>query len=261
MISALEAVILGLIQGLTEWLPISSSGHLTIVNNSLGLEAPTFLFVLLHGGTLSVVLIFFRRRIMDILRAFKRRDFKSDAGRLGVLVALGSAPTVVIGFLFQEFFRSTFKNLLVVGFALIVTGILLFAVKNRVPSRDLSPQSTLLIGAAQGVAIIPGISRSGATITTGLFAGLKKEAAFEFSFLLSIPTIIGALVIELLNLQQLPTIDVDVTAVFGGVVVSVFVGYLSLKALMRLVLNSKLHWFAPYCWLVGGFVIITQILQ
>ncbi|UCD96559.1 MAG: undecaprenyl-diphosphate phosphatase [Candidatus Bathyarchaeota archaeon] len=261
MLSALEAVILGVIQGLTEWLPISSSGHLAIINNSLGWEAPTIFFVLLHSGTLSVILIFFRRRIVDILRAFKQRDFESEAGRFGVLVVLGTVPTAVIGFLFQELFRSTFEDLLAVGFALLVTGILLFAVKNRAPSRDLSPQSALLIGVAQGAAIIPGISRSGATITAGLLACIKKEAAFEFSFLLSIPTIIGALVVELWNLQQVPTIDVDLIAVFGGVIVAVFVGYLSLNVLLRFVLNSRLHWFAPYCWLVGGLVIVTQILQ
>jgi undecaprenyl-diphosphatase len=261
MISALEAVILGLIQGLTEWLPISSSGHLAIVNESLGWESPTVFFVLLHGGTLSVVLVFFRRRIMDILRAFKRRDFESEAGRLGGFVVLGSVPTAVIGLLFQELFRSAFENLLAVGFALLVTGILLFAVKGRTPENDLTPQGVLLIGVAQGVAIVPGISRSGATISSGLFAGVNKEAAFEFSFLLSIPTIIGALAFELGDLQQLVISGADWIAVLGGVAVSIVVGYLALEVLMRLVLRNRLYWFAPYCWVAGGLVIATQILQ
>ena len=260
MISVLEAVVLGLIQGLTEWLPISSSGHLAIVNRSLGWESPTIFFVLLHVGTLLVVLVFFRRRIADILKAFRRRDFKSEEGRLGVLVALGSVPTAIIGFLFQELFRSFFENLLVVGFALSVTGVLLFAVKGRKNHMDVTPQNALLIGAAQGVAIIPGISRSGATISSGLCAGVKKEAAFEFSFLLSIPITVGALAVELGDLRLL-TGEADLIAVLGGVAVSIIVGYLCLKALMRLVLRNKLHWFAPYCWLVGGLVIVTQILQ
>jgi len=259
MASIIETVILGIIQGLTEWLPVSSSGHLAIAKELLGWKPHIIFYVLLHVGTLFVIVAFFRKDIMRVLMALARRDFKSEEGKLGVFVVVGCIPTAVIGYVFQDLFESFFDNLLVVGVALLATGFLLFVSERREGNRAINYLDSLLVGIAQGVAIIPGVSRSGATISTGLLRGVDRETVLRFSFLLSIPAVFGATLAELGDWSLLSS-SVDVITVALGVIASIVVGYFSLKALLKVIAKQKLHWFAFYCWTVGALVLISQIL-
>lgn len=257
MILIFETIVLGLIQGLTEWLPVSSSGHLVVATQFISWQPPILFFVLLHVGTLFNILFFFRRNIVKILKALALRDVKSEDGKLGVLVVFGSVPTAVIGLVFRGVFRSFFENILVVGTALIATGFLLFVSERREGVGALSILDSFLMGIVQGFAIIPGVSRSGATISIGLLRRVEKETVFRFSFLLSIPPIVGATAVEFKDLDLLVSSG-DLVAVVAGVAVSIVVGYLSLKGLLRIVMKQKFHWFAYYCWIAGVLVIISQ---
>jgi len=259
MASIIETLILGIIQGLTEWLPVSSSGQLAIAKEFLGWQPPIIFYVLLHLGTLFVVVAFFRKRVVKILKALIRRDLKSEEGNLAAFVVVGSIPTAVIGYVFQELFESFFDNLLVVGVALLATGFLLFVSERREGNRALNYLDSLLVGIAQGIAIIPGISRSGSTIATALLKKVDRETAFEFSFLLSIPAVLGATIAKVGDLNLLIG-GGDTVAVVVSVVASMIVGYFSLKVLLRLVMKKKFHWFAFYCWAAGALVLISQIL-
>ncbi len=258
MVSFIETVILGVLQGLTEWLPVSSSGHLALAKEFFGWQPPVIFYVLLHLGTLVVVAAFFRKDIVKVLAALARRDFSSEWGRLGVCVVVGSVPTAIIGYVFEGLFESFFENLLVVGVALLATGFLLFFSERREGDKALSYLDSLLIGIAQGIAIIPGVSRSGATISTGLLRRMKREIVFRFSFLLSIPAVLGATVAESGDLGLLVG-ELDVAAVAVGVVASMIVGYLSLKILQRIIIEQRFHWFAFYCWAVGTLVVVSQM--
>ncbi len=258
MVSFIEAVILGVVQGLTEWLPVSSSGHLALVKELLGWQPPVIFYVLLHLGTLVVVAAFFRKDIMKVLVALARRDFGSEWGCLGICVVVGSIPTAIIGYAFKGLFESFFDNLLVVGVALLATGFLLFFSERREGDKALSHLDSLLIGIAQGISITPGISRSGATISAGLLRRVGRETAFRFSFLLSIPAVLGATVAESGDLGLLVG-ELDVAAVAIGIIASMIVGYLSLKVLQKIIIRRRFHWFAFYCWVIGTLVVISQI--
>jgi len=258
MASFIEAVIFGVIQGLTEWLPVSSSGHLAIAKGFFSWRPPMIFFVLLHVGTLVVIVAFFRRDIVEVLKALVRRNLRSEEGKLGVCVIVGSVPTAVIGYIFQDLFESFFDNLLVVGAALLATGFLLFFSEQREGDKALGFLDSLLVGIAQGIAIIPGISRSGATISIGLLRRVGKETAFRFSFLLSIPAVLGATIAKSGDLNLLIGHG-DAIAVVVGVVTSMVVGYLSLKVLRKVVMKKRFHWFALYCWACGALVNIYQM--
>ena len=258
MASIVETIILGLVQGLTEWLPVSSSGHLAIAAEFLGWQPPVVFYVLLHVGTLIVIVGYFRQTVAEILRRLGARDFRSEGGTLGLLVIVGSIPTALIGYVFRNFFKAWFENLLVVGVALLATGFLLLVSETRMGSRPLSWLDSILVGIAQGIAIVPGVSRSGATISTGLLRRVQRAAAFRFSFLLSIPAVIGAAIAEAGDLQLLVGSE-SMIAVAAGVLTSMIVGYLSLKALERVIMQRKFHWFALYCWTVGALVVLAQM--
>lgn len=259
MTSIFETVILGIIQGLTEWLPVSSSGHLAIAKEFINWQPPVLFYVLLHLSTLFVILLFFRRSLLSILKAFVMMDFGSVEGKLGIFVAVGSIPTAILGYTFQNLFKTFYNNLIVVGFGLMATGLLLFFSGYKHGSRELNYVDSLITGIAQGIAIIPGVSRSGATISTELLRGVDRRIAFEFSFLLSIPAVIGATFVELGDMDLLIS-NSDVTAILAGVVVAALVGYLSLKMLLRTVLKQKFHWFALYCWAASILIIVSQIV-
>jgi undecaprenyl-diphosphatase len=160
--------------------------------------------------------------------------------------------------LFHDIFESFFYNLFAVGIALLITGSFLYVSERRKNGKELGWLDSLLIGIAQGISIIPGISRSGATITTGLLRKVEKEKAFRYSFLLSIPSIIGATVTESMRVNM---DNIDVAVMFLGVVTSMIIGYVSLKLLLKVVLKEKFHLFAYYCWTVGAIIILSQVLQ
>ncbi len=274
--NTIEAIMLGVIQGLTEFLPVSSSGHLVLFQNLLGLTEPELLFdISLHVGTLVAVLIVFFRDIYEILRALIRTPFqmKQSGGlsaivktdpfvRMAMLIVVGSIPTAVIGLVFKEIADRLFGTITIVGLMLLVTGTILWLTRNIVregrPVENTTNKDALIIGIVQGLAILPGISRSGSTIATALFLGVDRKVAGRFSFLLSLPAIIGALVLSLDTPELATTIPLG-TIILGSVI-SALVGWLALVMLLRVVDRGQLHRFAPYCWLVGTVTLVLAMM-
>lgn len=258
----IEIIILAIIQSITEWLPISSSGHLAIIQQLWGLNIPVFFDVTLHIGTLIAAIVFFRRTITNILKAVTKLDFKTEEGKLATLIIIGSIPTAIIGFLFKNPFESLFSNLSAVGIAFILTGCILYTSKlAHDKNKPINYFDALLIGTAQGIALIPGISRSGTTISTGLLRSVKKEKAFQYSFLLYIPAVIGAAIgTSVTEWKSLATTEIDIFSIIFGLVITAIVSYIFLKLLFKLVVKEKFHIFAYYCWTLGLIIIITRIL-
>lgn len=254
----LETIFLGIIQGLTEWLPISSTGHLEIAEQFLGLKMPILFDVLLHVGTLMVILLFFRKDIKRITSALARLDFRNEDGKLVPLIIVGTIPTALIGLAFGEQIENTFQTVMPIAIAFILCGIILYSTKAAKEKTDkINYLAALIIGTAQGIAIIPGISRSGATIAAALLLGIKREKAFKFSFLLSIPAIIGAFGLTLYTqFSELAGAGVGWTEVFIGMAFAMFVGYFTLKILWKILAKEKFHFFAFYCWILGIALII-----
>ena len=258
MVTLIEILILAVVQGLTEWLPISSSGHLVITQKVLGLNLPLIYSVMLHVGTLIVVLTVFRKDILEIIKALVKRDFETEEGKLALFIAVGSVPIAIIGFVFYDFLKSLFSNLLAVGLALLITGWVLFFSEKRIGNRKMGILDSLLIGLAQAFTIIPGISRSGVTVATGLLRRVDKAIAFKYSFLLSMPAVIGATVMES---RELVVRNVNMVPLFLGTIISMIVGYASLKLLQKIVMNEKIHLFAYYCWTIGLAITLFTIFQ
>lgn len=258
MVTLFEILILAVIQGLTEWLPISSSGHLVIMQKVLRLDLPLVYSVMLHFGNLIVVITVFRKDIVEIIKEVFKHNFETEEGKLALFVFIGSVPIAVTGFLFHNFFESLFSNLLAVSLALLITGFVLFFSQKRRGNRKISALDSLLIGLAQAVALVPGVSRSGVTISTGLLRRVDRATAFKYSFLLFVPAISGATVVES---KQLVATNIDLVPLFLGTIVSMLVGYASLKILQRIVMNEKIHLFGYYCWLAGIALIFFIIIQ
>lgn len=258
MATLIEVFILAVVQGITEWLPVSSSGHLVITQKILGLELPLIYSVMLHVGTLIVVVTVFRKDIIDILKALAKRDFQTPEGKTALYIALGSIPIALVGFFLRDHIETLFSDLTAVGAALIATACILAVSQKRKGNRQLGTLDAILIGAAQAAAIIPGVSRSGTTVSTGLLRKVDKQTAFRYSFLLSIPAILGATLIEA---KDLTTGNIDPLPLTVGVIVAMIVGYASLKALQKIVMKEKLHLFAIYCLAVGAIILIYTFLQ
>jgi undecaprenyl-diphosphatase len=258
MVSYLEVFILAVVQGITEWMPISSSGHLVITQKALGLDLPLIYSVMLHVGTLIVVLTVFRKDIIKTLKALAKGDFKTDEGKLALFIAAGSIPIAIFGFFCYDFLKSLFSNLPAVGIALLITGAVLVVSEKRIGDKKLDIKNTFLIGLAQAFTIIPGISRSGITVATGLLQKVDKAVAFRYSFLLAVPAILGATIFEV---KDIATANVDVIPLLLGVIVSMIVGYISLKLLQKIVMKEKFHLFAYYCWTIGAAILVFTIFQ
>lgn len=256
LMNPLEAVFLGIVQALTEWLPISSSGHLVLIQQLLRLSSPLIFDAMLHLGTLIVVMLIFSKDVLRILRCFTRLDFKSEYGRLGLFVVTGTIPTGVLGLVFRRFFEPLFYSLSAVAIAFIVTGFVLFFTKRGRGNKELNLWDSILVGIAQGVAIAPGISRIGSTLGVGIIRGVKREIAVKYSFLLSIPAILGATVVEMTDLVW----KIDSTMILLGMVVSMVVGFLSFKLLINIINRGKLHQFSYYCWAIGIATLIISLV-
>ena len=263
----LQAIILGIIQGLTEFLPVSSSGHLVIFQHLFGLNEPELFFdICVHLGTLLAVIIVFRQEIRELVRslghliwlifvkdAHFEHIFENSEFKMLLLVFFGFFPTALLGVVFHEIGQQLFSSVLIVGFMLIITGGLLWQTR-RVTGvggglESFSIRTALIIGLVQGLAIMPGISRSGSTIALGLFLGLNRELSARYSFMLAIPAILGAGILSLHGLAADPNVDYKIALI--GTAVSFVVGYFALVLLLRLVKTAKLYLFAPYCWAMG----------
>jgi undecaprenyl-diphosphatase len=259
MISLLESIILGIIQGLTEWFPVSSSGHLVLFQHIFGVEVPLAYDIYLHLGTLFVLFLFFWKDIFNIVRDVLLLR-KSENSKIGMLIIVGSVITAIVGLLFYKLFSSVFSDLLFVGIAFLVSGGLLFlSGKVKVGKKKVGFVNSIFIGLIQGLSLIPGISRSGSTISIGMISGVDRIKVAKFSFLLSIPAIVGASLIESVNSYEtiLPFLIENLLAVIFGVIFSAITGYICLKALMRIIKKGGFYYFSYYCFFIG---IITLII-
>lgn len=271
----IQAIIIGIVQGLTEFLPVSSSAHLVFVPQILGAESTLAFDTILHIGTLVAVVTYFWKDIVQMLRAFFaslldiiHRRFKEGLKedkykKLVWLVIIGTIPAGLAGILFKDFFEGLFSNIPVVGFFLLITGVLLYTsemvsrrVKNKRGLKKLSTKDSIIIGIAQACAIAPGISRSGATITTGLFLGMERELAARYSFLLSIPAILGAALVQAKDITTV--LDISTTVTIAGFIAAAITGYLAIKIVLKLISERDLLIFAYYCWIVGALAIILS---
>ncbi len=258
----LQSIILGFIQGLTEWFPISSTGHLRLAEHFFGLTVPLLFDVTLHAGTLLVTLIYFRKEIKNVLLALVHRDFRSADGMLILPIIVGTIPTVLIAVTVGDWFDAAFNSWLMLGIGFIVSGIVLFATKFTVEKTDkISLPVALVLGLMQGISIIPSISRSGLTISAALFLGIKRELAFKFSFLLSIPAVIGALGYTLFKEHDALTLaGINTIEIAAALIITVVVSFLALKLLWK-VLEAKKFWaFSIYCFAMGALMIVLSVL-
>jgi undecaprenyl-diphosphatase len=277
-VTLVHAILLGLIQGLSEFLPISSTAHLTLAARGLGLIDPahperwTAFVAVIQLGTLIAVLAYFRRDLVAITRAFiteniARRRFaeQSVESRTGLYIIIGTIPIVVIGLLFRHQIEGVFtKNLIVIGSSLIVLGLVL-EIAERVARfarslGDVTTRDAILIGLAQAVALIPGSSRSGTTITAALFQGFNREAAARFSFLLSIPAVAASGLLELVkSLHDLNRADAVAMAV--ATIVSGISGYMAIAFLLRYLRTRTTRIFVVYRVLLGAAILLGVYLK
>lgn len=287
-----EAILLGAVQGLTEFLPVSSSGHLVILEQLLGLELKGgMLFdVILHMGTLAAIVAAFKKDIVRLVletgrifgdlwtnlktfiqnRKYRgenryRKIIHSNYRKFVVMILVATVPTAILGYLLRSLVSAAASTLLFPALGLLVTGILLLVVDfvetgMRVP-KDVPFWNAFVIGICQGLAVFPGVSRSGTTITACLLSGFNRKFAVKFSFLMSIPAIIGACVLEVKGAFTAP----DITGLFVlycilGAIVAAAVGYFSIKAMLVLVQKQKLRYFSYYCFFVGIAAITANFL-
>ncbi|MFQ5835434.1 MAG: undecaprenyl-diphosphate phosphatase [bacterium] len=258
--STLQALILGFLQGATEFLPVSSSGHLVIVQHYIGLERPLVLFdVTLHTATLVVVLIYFRhdlgRIISSLIKLKVHHSEKILERKIFYLIMVGTVPTVILGLILRTWVDLLFTRVGLTSVMLIITGIILrVGGKTKRTGRGIKEMGLMdafLIGVMQGIAIIPGISRSGATISTGLLRGINRELSFRYSFLLSIPAILGALTLSLKDASIEKSFPPHPLPWIVGALSAFAAGYLSLVFLRKSVVRGRLSLFSYYCWILG----------
>ncbi|MGA3192250.1 MAG: undecaprenyl-diphosphate phosphatase [Candidatus Bathyarchaeia archaeon] len=253
-----KTIILGIIQGLAEWLPISSTAHLKIAQQLLAFPATPLFDVALHVGTLFVVIFYFRKDVMNILVALAHFEFKSEYGHLIPLIVVATIPTGIIGLTYAKFLEpyftaNTFVMFLAIGIAFIIGATWLYISKMGKENTDVITVSiALLMGTAQGLASFAGLSRSGMTISTALLLGLKREKAFRFSFLLSIPAVIGDLIVEAyLQRGQLALTTIGPIELTAGMVLAAIVGYIAIRLVSNLVRTKRFHYFAFYTLPLG----------
>ena len=271
-----QGIILGIIQGLTEFLPVSSSGHLVLGQIFFGITESQLPFdISVHMGTLLAVLVVYASDIRAILvsvfgfisKAVSLKPMahllKEDKNlQLAGLILIGSIPTAFIGLILKQFEHILFASEVLVGFMLILTGTILWTSKNFYSSKNkkggFSIKKALIIGVGQGLAVIPGISRSGTTIALGMFLGLDRHNAAKFSFLLSIPAILGAQILSIKDMINSGLVIDSIT--IYATIVSFITGLLALKLLLSLVHSGRFHLFAPYCWLIGSLVLLSKFV-
>lgn len=269
----IQAIIIGLVQGLTEFLPVSSSAHLTFIQELLGVEASLAFDVLLHLGTIVAVISYFWRDILQMIIAFfsslvdlvKGRfisEIKKDQyKKLTWYVIIAIIPVGIMGYLFNSSIESLYSGISVPAFFLLITGCILYFSQRmnsgEINLKNMSWKEAIIVGCGQACALLPGLSRSGTTIATGLFLGLDKEFAAKFSFIISIPVILGAAVYELKDVSFSGNVELTVWII--GFLVAAISGYLAIKFLLKLIKERSLDIFAYYCWIVGAIILVGSL--
>lgn len=239
-----ESIFLAIVQGLTEFLPVSSSGHLVLFQKIFGMQEPPIFFdTMVHGATLAAVIFYLRKDILDIIFNLKRNL------SLVTNIIIGTLPAVFFGLFFKDFIEKTFGSILLLSLCFFITALLLFLTKFfKEEGKDISQvraKDSFIIGVFQAASILPSISRSGATIASGIFQGLNRKSALKFSFLLSIPAIAGAMVLQILNIGNVSSNEIY-SSLWGFFPALIF-GFISLKFLDKYMANKKFSLFAYYC--------------
>ena len=273
----IQAAILGIVQGLAEFLPISSSGHLALLQYFFGVEADSVLLftVMMHVGTLVSVFIIYRKdiwalilelidTIKDLCTGKGPRIDSSPMRRMGFMIIVATIPTALIGLIFEDFFESLYASIVSIAIGLIFTGIILF-VAERMGKSDKGPMEmkwrhAIFIGIMQGIAICPGVSRSGSTLFGSLISGLKREFAVEFVFLISIPSILGSVVMEMPKALAEGMDAAMVGPLIVGVILAALSGIFAIKAMIKVVSNKRLIGFTIYVWIVAACVLGYSLL-
>ncbi|MBR4002179.1 MAG: undecaprenyl-diphosphate phosphatase [Bacteroidales bacterium] len=258
-----QALILGLVQGLTEFLPVSSSGHLVIFRELLGAEAPSDLVfeITVHVATALATIVVFRKQILDLLQGLFKFKYNQQTEFIAKLV-VSMIPVAIVGFFFKDKVEELFSSLLVVGCALMVTALLLFLsdrVKARKEGKEITFGQALVMGLGQAVAVIPGLSRSGTTISAGLLSGASRNKVAEFSFLMVLVPILGEAFLDLVG-GDLAASSISIAPLLLGFLAAFFSGLFACKAMIALVKKAGLKWFALYCAIVGLIVIICSLV-
>ena len=266
----IQAFILGIVQGATEFIPISSSGHLVLAPWLLNWPEPGLVFdTIVHWGTLVAILAVFWRDLVALARAWAgslvERNLAQTEARLAWLIIVGTLPAVLMGYLWEDFFEGLFGSPGRVATLLLVTGGVLalseWLGKRQRSLDDLNWLDSVLIGLAQGLAIAPGISRSGATMSMGLLRGVKREAAARYSFLLSTPIIFGAGLLQLVELFQAEASGAQLPPLIVGFLAAAISGYVCIRFLLAYLQRGRLYVFAAYCWLAGGVSLIIFLMR
>ncbi len=257
-----EGLLLGIVQGLTEFLPISSSGHLVVAQAAVGLAAPGVVVeVILHVATLLAVVIVYRTRLWNVAKGCIAGD--RSAWRFVGLLTVGTIPAAVAGFVWSDVFERAFESLLVVGIDFLITGAVLWSTRAVVARADRAEPSLPAaggIGIAQALAIFPGISRSGTTVAAALWWRVDPERAAEFSFLLAIPAIVGAAVLQLPALGS-GAVSVATGPLLGSFAAALVSGVVAIRLLVALLRRRAFHRFAPYCWAIGSVTIAWSLMS
>lgn len=266
----LEAIIIGIIQGATEFLPISSDGHLVLIPAIFGLAQPDLVLIgLVHAGTLVAIVGYFARDLWAILKAVvtglvKRQPFTDDNARLGWLMVLGSVPAAIVGLALKDWFERQFESPVVAAAGLLVTAAFLVVGERLLRGIKTIPQltwlDTLIIGTFQVLALLPGVSRSGTTIASGLWRGLDRPAAARFSFLVGLPAIAGAGLLSILDIFGAKG-SMPMGHYAAAFVTAAVVGYLCIAFLLSWVKRHSLYPFAVYCAVVGSLYLLYTLMQ
>ncbi len=274
--SYLESVVLGLVQGLAEFLPISSSGHLALLQQWFGIEEDKVLLfaVMLHVGTLISVFIVYWRDIWELIveLGITIKDIFTGKGlrlkerpvrKLGVMIIVATIPTGIIGVLFNDFFNGLYNSVIPIGIGLIITGFLLVIAERMGDSsrgiKQMNYRNALFVGVVQGIAICPGISRSGSTLFGSLLCNLDRKFAVKFVFLISIPSILGSAVMEAPAAIKAGLEMSELGPILAGMAVAAVSGLIAIKTMIKIVSNKKLSYFSYYVWALGLFVVLYGI--
>ena len=257
----IEALLLGIVQGLTEFLPVSSSGHLEIGKALLGIETSDDLLftVVVHGATVLSTIVVFWKEIVRLFKGFFKFKMNEETDYV-LKIFVSMIPVMIIGLFFKDYVESLFESLLLVGCMLLLTALLLTLATYLVSGkRDISYRDAFIIGLAQCLAVLPGLSRSGTTIATGLLLGNKKDSIAQFSFLMVLIPILGENILSLFS-GELTSSSIPVASLIAGFLGAFLSGWAACKFMIGIVKRGKLVYFAAYCFIVGSIIILTQLL-
>lgn len=260
----IQAIFLGILQGITEFLPVSSSGHLVLAQALIGedLETGITFEIVVHFGSFCSIVLYYRKLIAEILgdlmksatpEGIRAGMYKTNSNvKFCLFILISMIPAMIVGFTMEDAIEELFMNPFFVSCMLLITGTLLFLIKFvREPQKEMNGVRSLIMGIAQALAIIPGISRSGSTISIGIFSGMKREEVANFSFLMVLPVLAGAMLLAILDLMETGIETEAIITLVVGFFTSFVSGYFALSYLVSLLKKAKFYYFSYYCWIVG----------